>query len=240
MTMTFVILVITIAGFTQGMTGFGFGLVSMPLLLFLMNLNDASALTTLLNVIVCSMTFFSIRHHYSYRQGLGLVVGSCLGVPLGVYALVRVDEAMLLRILGGVLLLFSFNELVLNRVKQSIRLSPQLGFPMGVVSGGLTGAFNMGGPPAVAFIYSQTWSKEQIVAILQVVFGLGTILRLLLMGGTGFLDRPVLVTSLWSVVPLVFAIALGQKIFSRVPQLILKQITFLFLGIMGVKYLFFH
>lgn len=239
MTVTFIILMVSLAGFTQGMTGFGFGLVAMPLLLLLMDIKEASALTVLLNLIVCGMTFFSIRAHFRFRQGLGLVAGACIGVPVGVYALVRLDEALLLRILGGVMLLFAGNELILVRGRP-IHLSPRLGLPMGVVSGGLTGAFGMGGPPAVAFTYSQPWSKEQIVAMLQVVFGVSTLLRLLLLGTAGFLATPLLITALWSLVPLVLAIALGQKLFSRISQPVLKKATFVFLGAMGIKYLFFH
>ncbi len=238
MTVTITILMVCLAGFTQGLTGFGFGLVAMPLLLLLMDLKAASAFTVLLNLIVCGMTFFSNRAHYHYRQGLGLVVGACLGVPVGIYALVRLNEALLIRTLGVVMLLFSANELILLRAR-TVHLSERLGLPLGLISGGLTGAFGMGGPPAVAFTYSQPWTKEQTVAVLQVVFGLSTLLRLLLLGTAGFIAPPLLTTTLWSVVPLVLAIALGQKWFSRIPQPALKKATFVFLGAMGIKYLCF-
>ena len=281
MSLPIIIVIICLAGFTQGMTGFGFGLIAMPLLLFLMNLKEAAALTVLLNLIVCGMTFFSIRGHYSLRQGLGLVVGACLGVPLGIYALVELDQQLLLRILGAVMLAFSANELspvaksriqdlcrylcrkvshptqsnsagkdcwldpfcnfvqvILGRARR-IHLSPRLGLPIGLISGGLSGAFSMGGPPVVAFTYSQPWSKEQIVAVLQVVFGLSALLRLVCLGSAGLMGGPLLVTGLWSIVPLIAAIFLGQKCFTRIPQPLLREVTFVFLGVMGLKYLFF-
>ncbi len=238
MTIALIIAVICAAGFTQGMTGFGFGLVAMPLLLFFMDIKEAAAVTVVLNLIVCGMTFLSTRAHFSFRQGWELVVGACLGVPLGIYALVQVNELVLLRVLGGVMLFFSINEVLLTRAKV-IHLSPRLGLPIGLVSGGLSGAFNMGGPPVVAYTYSQPWSKEQIVAVLQVVFGLSAVLRLVLLGTAGLLARPLLITALWSVVPLMVAISLGQKCFSRIPQPVLKQVAFLFLGAMGIKYLLF-
>lgn len=234
----FIILVVGLAGFTQGITGFGFGLVAMPLLPLLMDLRDAVALTVLMNLVVCTLMFLSIRSHYSWRQGLGLVVGACLGVPLGVYALVQLSQTLLLRVLGGVLVLFSVNELFVARTK-SVPLSPRLGFPFGLVSGGLSGAFNMGGPPAVVFSYSQAWSKEQTVAVLQVVFGLSTLLRLILLGSAGLVTKPLLLTALGCVVPLAVMIFLGRWLFSRIPQKILKQAVFLFVGIMGLKHLFF-
>lgn len=231
-------LVLSLAGFAQGLTGFGFGLVAIALLPLLLSLKEAVTLATLLNLVVCARTFISLRAHYSWRQGLGLVVGACLGVPLGTFLLVRLNEVVLLRTLGVSMLLFSANELLLARSKP-LRLSSKLGLPFGLVSGGLSGAFGVGGPPAIAFTYSQSWSKEQIVALLQVVFGLCALLRLLLLGNAGFLTTPLLHAGLWSVLPLLAAIALGQRFFSKVPQAVLKHAALLFLWTMGLKYLLF-
>ncbi len=233
-----IVFVISLAGFAQGLTGFGFGLVAMPLLPLLMDFKDAVALTVLLNLVVCATTFLSIRGHYSWRQGLWLVVGTGLGVPAGVYVLIRLNEGLLLRILGGVMLVFCVNEFILARTKPA-QLPPWLGFPFGLVSGSLSGAFNMGGPPAIAFSYSQVWSKEQIVAVLQIVFGLSTLLRLALLGSAGFITKSLCVTGLWSIAPMLVAILWGQRLFKQIPQNMLKQAVFLFLGVMGTKYLLF-
>jgi uncharacterized membrane protein YfcA len=203
-----------------------------------MDLKAAVTLTALLNLAVCARTFLSMRAHYSWRQGLGLVAGACLGVPAGTWLLVQVDELLLLRILGSVMLLFSANELILACGKP-IRLSPRLGLLFGLASGGLSGAFGVGGPPAIVFAYSQTWSKQQVVAVLQVVFGLSALLRLCLLGNAGLVATPLLKTGLWSILPLLAAIALGQRCFSRIPQRVLRQSAFVFLWGMGLKYLLF-
>jgi uncharacterized protein len=233
-----VIGVICLAGFAQGLSGFGFGLITMPLLPLFMGVKDAVTLTVLLNLVVCGTTFLSIHYHYSWRQGLGLLVGALLGVPAGVYVLIHMNQTLLLRILGGVMLSFAINELWLTRAKP-VRLSSRLALPFGLVSGGLSGAFNMGGPPAIVFCYSQTWSKEQIVALLQIVFGLSTCLRLVLLGSAGYLKKTLLLAGLWSLAPLIGAILLGQQLFARVSQNTLKKAVFLFLGAMGIRYLVF-
>lgn len=231
-------LVMSLAGFTQGLAGFGFGFVAIALLPLLMNLKQAVAAATLLNLIVCIRTFLSVRAHYSWRKGLGLVVGAGLGVPIGTWVLVQLNEALLLRLLGSVMLAFSASELLLARAKP-LRLSPRLGLPLGLVSGGLSGAFGVGGPPAIAFTYSQAWTKEQIVAVLQVVFGICALLRMLLLGNAGLLSPSLVRLGLWSVLPMIAAIALGQRFFSKIPQPVLRHATFLFLWTMGLKYLLF-
>ncbi len=232
------ILIICLAGFAQGLTGFGFGLVAMGLLPLLMNLKEAVAFSTILNLIVCGMTFFSLRSHYRWRRGLDLVLGACVGVPIGCYLLIKFDEGFMLRLLGSLMLLLAINELIIARLK-SVRLSPRFGFPFGVVSGGLSGAFSMGGPPAIAFTYSQPWSKEEIVATLQIIFGISALIRLILVGSAGLVSVHILRAGCWSVVPLVASIALGQRFFEHIPQAALKKATFVFLGAMGVKYLVF-
>ena len=234
-----VILIVVIAGFAQGLTGFGFGLIAMPLLLLMMDLKTAAGLTVILNVAACLLTFASTSKHYTFGQGMGLTIGACVGVPVGIFALVRLDSILLLRLLGAVMILFSANELLLAGSQRSFRLSPRLGFPLGLVSGGLTGAFGMGGPPVVAYTYSQPWGKEEIVAVLQVVFLLSTLLRMILLGTAGLLAGPVLRAGAWSLLPMLLAIVVGQKFFARISQPRLKRLTFIFLGLMGIKYLLF-
>ncbi len=237
-TIVFIVLIVCLAGFGQGLTGFGFGLIAMPLLPVFMTLREAAALTVLLNLVVCGIMFLSTRVHYSWRQGLSVVLGACAGLPAGVYMLVALKEIVLLRILGGVMLALAGNELLLAQTK-SVPLSPRLGFPFGLLSGGLSGAFNMGGPPAVAYCYSQAWGKDQVVAVLQVVFGISAILRVLLFSGAGILTWPIFFLGLWSVLPLIGAILLGRRLFARVPQPKLRKAVFVFLGVMGIRYLVF-
>ena len=230
------VLVIGLAGFVHGMTGFGFGLTAMPLLPLLMNLKDAVPLVVVLTLVASGVKWLTVRDHFSWRQGLGLVLGSCVGIPFGIYALVRLDETVLRHILGVVMLLVAVHDFVTFR-KGGFRIPRALGFPLGVASGGLAGAFNMGGPPAIAFVYSQPWSREQIASVLQVVFLVGTVLRLLLFGSTGLLDGSVLKLAAWAVLPMVLALLAGSACASRIPLERLKKGVSLFLGLMGVKYL---
>lgn len=230
-----IILVVCLAGFVHGVTGFGFALVAIPLLPLLMNLKEAVPLVVLLVLIASGIKLFTVWSHYSWRLGLGLVMGCCVGVPLGVYVLIRLDETLLRHMLGGVMLLSGLNDLLVFR-KESWRIPPCLGFSLGVASGGLAGAFNMGGPPAVMFVYSQPWNKEQIAAVLQLTFGLSTLLRLILFGWTGLLDSHVLRLAAWSLVPAILAILAGSFWSARVSSVELKRGVAIFLVGMGIKY----
>ncbi len=154
------VLILTFAGLVQGMTGFGFGLIAMPLLPLVMNFQDAVTLSVLLNLAVTTVTFFAIRSHYSWRQGLGMVVGTCLGVPIGVYALVQMNELLLRHFLGAIMCLFAANELLFSE-KHAVQFPSRLSFMFGLASGGLSGAFNMGDHPRSLLLTLSPGAKSQ-------------------------------------------------------------------------------
>ena len=59
------------------------------------------------------------------------------------------------------------------------------GVPCGLAGGMLSGAFNTGGPPTVAFLSNQQISYYQYAAGLQLVFVSTGLMRLLSLGGSG-------------------------------------------------------
>lgn len=236
MQLVLAIAIVVLAGFVHGLSGFGFGLVAMALLPLVMSLKDAVAFVVMLNVIVVLCTFWRVRAHYSWRQGWVLLAGTCVGVPIGVFLLVRLDEMLLRHLLGVVMCLLVIFEFVTSR-KRAFRIPSYLEFPIGAAGGGMGGAFNLGGPLVVAYAYSQPWSKEQVVALLQVVFGLSTLLRLALLGTVGLLQPKLMTMTAWSAVPMVAMLALGGHFFSRISQAHLKRGAYIFLGLVGAKYL---
>lgn len=231
--------ILSLAAFVQGLTGFGFGLVSMALLPLVWPLPLASLIVVVFNIPVPLLTFWANRRHYHWRDGLGLVVGTACGVPIGVYLLVAAPPELLLRSLGAVMIAFALYELIVARGgnDEGNGLPGAAGFPLGLVSGVLGGAFNVGGPPAIAYAYSRPWCKEQVVAVLQVTFVLAAALRLLLSGVNGWFTAQVWTLSAWAAIPVSLCLLIGTRLFRRVPQQPLRQGVFLFLGVMGCKYM---
>ena len=247
--MLLIILVLCVAGFVRGLTGFGYGLVAMALLPLFLDLPRAAAIVAVLDLMVSGVAFLANRKHYDWRCGLNLVVGSCCGIPIGVYLLVRVPPDFLLRLLGAVMITAALNEWRIRRCsykdshKDSHNGSPTrsmpawLGFPLGVFSGALGGALNTGGPPAIAYAYSQPWSKQQIVALLQVMFGLAALLRLFFFGAGGLVTPASLQLLTWAALPVFASILLGTLMCHKLPQTQLRTGIFVFLAVMGSRYL---
>lgn len=226
---------IALSGFVQSVTGFGFGLVSMALLPLLIGFKDAYAIIAIMVLVTCTMTLMTNVRHYRWRQGLSLLVSACLAVPVGFYVMVRIPQEWLMRVLGVLICLYSLREILMSRMRP-FRIPEKYGPAMGALSGALTGAFHAGGPPAVIYAYSQDWTKEHIVALLQMSFLAPSVIRLFLVGATGLLRRELLQVGLLAIVPLVLAVMLGTRILHRVSREKLRLIVFVFLFATGAKF----
>jgi uncharacterized membrane protein YfcA len=231
------VLALSLAGFVQGLTGFGFGMAAVALLPLLVGLKDAQVVVAILTGVVCAATFLSTWRHFRWRQGRGLVIGAGVGVPIGLWALVYFPASLLLQLLGLLLCTFSASELWRGD-RLPLRIPTALSFPIGIVSGCLGGALNVGGPPAVAYVYSQPWTKEETVSLLQVVFGLSALLRLLLLVPSRLIRPEHLWVSLLTMVPMLMATWCGSSLLKRVPGEKVKLGVFAFLFLLGLKYLF--
>jgi uncharacterized membrane protein YfcA len=228
---------IALSGFVQSVTGFGFGLVSMSVLTLLVgNFKDAYTIISIMVLVTCCMTLMSNITHYRWRQGLGLLISACAAVPVGFYAMVYIPQAWLIRGLGVLICLYSLREVLMSRVRP-FRIPPKYELAMGALSGALSGAFHAGGPPAVIYAYSQDWTKEHVVALLQLVFLVPSVIRLFLVGNQGLLRTDLLWTGLLAIIPLVVAIMGGTRILHRVKREQLRLIVFVFLFVIGVKYI---
>jgi uncharacterized membrane protein YfcA len=241
-----VALIMATAAFVQSVSGFGMALVAVALLPLVMDdLKDAIALVAVFNLFVSTLTLFWNRSSFSWKAARPLVIGMIIGIPIGFYFLHSMDSTILIRILGGVLVLIALSDVIMSR-KAHYSLPTWSAWPFAIFGGVIGGAFNVGGPPIVAYTYSQNWSKTQVVAVLQSVFLFAGFFRNGLMvardittSGKSDWSWNLVINFSVSVPLAVLAIYLGKKSLDRIPQNILRATVFNFIFIRGDKYLFF-
>src|SRR5204863_3690091 len=93
----FLALALVCAGFVQGLTGFGFGLVSMSLMPLVIGVKQAAAMSTVFSLLATVTTFIRHSREYNWRLGLVFLLSVWVGVPVGVYFLDRASEGLLLK-----------------------------------------------------------------------------------------------------------------------------------------------
>lgn len=231
-----IVLLLSVAAFVQSLSGFGMALVAIAALPMVMAVREAIALITVFNLFVATMTLSMNWRGFRLRGAGGVILSFIIGIPLGYYFLQGLDERVVIRLLGGALVALALFEILMLRRGHFV-LPQWMGGACGLAGGLLGGAFNTGGPPIVAYVYSQDWSKAQIVATLQIAFLGGGLLRTSLMGLEGEHSVRIWMIVAWALVPTMFSVWLGHRLLGRVSLHWLRFGVFAFLLSMGLKYL---
>lgn len=177
------------AVYAQNLTGFGFALVLLGLVgvTDLVPLPDAANAVTVLIIVNALMFFFSRRTARVERAILPAVgaslVGALAGMALLAFLAANAYEA--LRIILGLSVVIC--AVLLWRAATPFSTTSCAGYftLVGSLSGILGGMFSAAGPPLVYAVYRQPWPLERIQESLIFSFGVGAILRLVIMAVTG-------------------------------------------------------
>lgn len=232
------------ASVLQGAIGFGFGLVAVAALSLFLPVRACTPVVAILNAPVIVYVFWKLRHSVVWSRLTPVLIGVLVGIPFGVFVLKLWPNALLLRILGVILLFTAVRTIRGGRNGNGedcdeAPLHPWLdrivSVSVGAASGALGGAFNTGGPPVIAWVYSRPWTKEQRTATVQAVFFLSSLARILTMAGAGLYTRDLVMAGLIGVPVGILGALAGYAIFKRVPRRALEIITALFLVFMGLK-----
>lgn len=91
------------AGFVQGLTGFGFGLVAMSFWAWSLDPRLAAVLAVFGGLTGQTLAAFTVRRGFDAKRVLPFVAGGLLGLPIGLWLLPRID-AVMFRVYIGTLL----------------------------------------------------------------------------------------------------------------------------------------
>ncbi len=210
----------------------------MSVMPFFMGVKQAAVLSTTFSLLATIATFVRHVRDYKWRQGATFVAMVCVGVPLGVYFLERSSERLLIKALGALMLAYALREFLLRHRTQ--KFPAMWTMPLGLFSGAMSGAFNLGGVPSAAYAYAQPWSRGQIMAFLQVIITLSAALRMICYHKVGLLaDIPWLRAAILAAVVLL-TIWLGHLALQRIHPRHMRTGIFVFIGISGAYYLVFR
>jgi uncharacterized protein len=94
-----------LAGFVQGLSGFGFGLTAMALWAWTLEPRLAASLSLFGALIGQLLAAFTVRRGWDWRALLPFVAGGLAGLPLGLYLLPRLDVPLFKATLGLMLVI---------------------------------------------------------------------------------------------------------------------------------------
>lgn len=233
---TWIACVLFVAGFANGLAGFGFGMTAMAGICLVFEIHIAVPIVAVLGLVVSPTLAFALRKHITLREMAPLLGGALAGLPLGVLFLKQFDPKWVKASLGIFIMLFVLFTVV-TRKREFQPAERWWAYPAGFLGGAFGGAFNAAGPPAVVYASTQPWEPDKVRASLQVFLAFAGIFAVIGHTLTGLVTASTLYIDLVTFpAPLIgmwFGVKLGRIINPETFRAILMMVLFL----MGVHFI---
>ena len=204
----------------QGILGFGFAVISSPILVQIEPLLVPQILS-LLALPMAYRIYQREKKEVDWKPFKFLFLGRVIGGPLGLLLLINLNERLLSISVGAIVFfagVATFNEWTLERNNQTSSIAGSLSGIFAMIAG-------VGGPP-IAILYRGASGKE-FRPSLNAVFTFGIIITLSLLFISGEIYRDHIVLILYLAIPVALGLKLSSSLFSDVSDAtISKGVTY--------------
>jgi uncharacterized protein len=225
-------LVMFLASFVMGLTGFGIALVAMAFLPWLMSPVTAIVVLTIYAFVFSVVVVVQLRRDLTPGALVHLLIGTVAGTPLGVWLLASLPPSALNRLIGLVLVLVVALEL--RGVMPTRLVGRAWALGAGFLAGLIGGAVGTPGPPVIVYTTTQGWSPRTIKANTMGFFVANQGVILAGYWWVGLLTREVTTVSLAFAVPALAGVATGVALFGRLDAARFRRVVFGLLLVSGV------
>ena len=208
-----------IAGVAHGVSGFGFPLISTPVVALFTDVRTAVVMTLLPNIAV---NLISLSKGGNWRESLGkywpvacyVVVGTLMGTKL-----ILVTPPEPLKLLLAVIIVVYLKQDAFKQVDWGvINRHPQWsGLAFGLLGGVLSGAVNVALPPLLIYFTTLGLMPLAMTQILNLCFLAGRTTQVATLGGVGQLGTEVLVVAIPAIAAAVVGVLVGGYFQTRIP-----------------------
>ena len=199
----------------NALAGFGFALVTVPLMALVVGPKDAVVLSAIVGLVSNWGVLVRSRADVDRPVATRILVGSFVGMPLGVLVLTRIAEDPL-KILIAVAVLISAAVLATGRTLSDPR--PRTDVAAGFASGLFNTSIGISGPPVVMLLAGRDMAKAPFRATSVTVFGIAGVVALVLFAVSGRFDRTVLVAAAVALPATPLGWFAGDRIHRRVDE----------------------
>lgn len=220
---------VLVASTTQVTVGFGFALLSVPLMALALPTREAVVVSTILGLVTSSFQAWHGRRDTERDVVVRMVASALVGLPLGWLLFTRVDDDVL-RALLGVSVILAVLLLATNRVATGSR---RLDVVCGALSGALASSLSTNGPPLVFALQARGLSMSAFRPTINTVFTVSGVVAL-----TGFVmsddvSGDALIHSLMAIPVLLLGSRIGFLLRGRVPESGARRLVLALLALAG-------
>src|SRR2546428_3998260 len=188
--MLLVLCILMSAYFIRGITGFGSGLISVPLLALSQPLQFAIPLVLALDFTASVVLGSANTKKANWSEIKILLPAGMIGACIGAFALLSLPTQPVLVALGAFTMFFGFRNIF--GLQPEGKLSRGWAIPAGLVGGSAGALFGTGGPPYIIYLTRRLLDKGEVRATFSWLFALdgGFRLGFFLFAGLLFNPKP--------------------------------------------------
>ncbi len=229
------LLTLIIAYIFRGVTGFGSGLIAIPMLAFFLPLTFIVPFIGLLDMSASIVHVSHTRQHIAWKVLLRAIPFAILGVSSGLFIINTINTLILVKALAIFIILFAIYSLA----SPSLKKNNSFIWPVFAgYFGGLIGSlFGTGGPFYVFYFQLQKLDKSVFRATCAAVFLVDGLIRAAGFAYSGFYTSSVLLTILYSLPVMVLAMYIGNHLHTNISQRTFQKAIGVFLIISGIALL---
>lgn len=229
----FLIILFT-ANVIQAITGFAGTLLAMPLSMMLIGVHEAKAILNIMAVLSCLILASKSRKHIQPKILLNIIAWMAVGMVFGIWIFEHLSLNILLPFYAVMIILIALKKLL---IKNEIKMSKWMLNGVLLAAGIIHGMFVAGGALLVVYASTVLKNKENFratVAAVWVVLNTGLMISDFVQG---YMTPGVIKMAGISILPLLLAIYVGNKIHERIDQKVFMKITYALLLASGISIL---
>ncbi|MEW6258194.1 MAG: sulfite exporter TauE/SafE family protein [Pseudomonadota bacterium] len=226
-----------LAGFVQGISGFGFGLVAMSLWAWLLEPRLAATLIVFASLLGQMLTVRTLKQGFAPTLLAPYIAGGLLGIPLGVLALPHLDMTTFRALLGGLLALWCPAMLLAPRLPRVTAGGAAADGAAGLMGGILGGLGGFTGVIPALWCTLRAYPKQTQRSVIQ-TFNLSMLLVTMLAYLTAGIVTADMLPFFAIVAPAILVpTLLGARLYARLSEARFRQMILGLLAASGVALL---
>jgi len=239
-----IIIIVFFSATVQGISGFGMGLIAVPLLAILVMHQIAVPLVTGTAIVVSTIIVLKYKAHIAWKKMLWLGIPAMCLSPFGVHLLLILETHQLQYLLGTILLLDTvlyFNGVLKTKKNGEKPANSKLKIPqnavsvfIGAISGILGGALGMTGPLLANHLIKTGIQREEFKVTLNLIFLFSAIWRTILYFVQDVMKPETIKLGLYVIPVAILGIIVGGQLGKYIPNKQFVLYIHLFIGLIGV------
>lgn len=221
-----------LGGITQGLTGFGFALVAVPIIVIFLSPKIVVPIVLMHAILINLIILLEARKWVDLKRIWPLIIAGIVGIPLGTYLLIVLDVSILKVFIGAVIIPFAMASFL--GFKKQIKNEKLAFAPVGFISGVLSASTTLAGPPVILFFVNQGVEKQTFRANLVAYFtvlSLATVFAFVL---GGVITKVAINYAIWFLPATILGAIIGIKLTHKVNEKLFRNIALVIVTIAGL------